>query len=174
MLLELFFLVPLVPVVGLNPDREEQGAQRQTLGSEHLFRWGGGLPCEGVGAKKFGMSLDCRDIPEIPGDTQVVWERAGDWKMESIEPLNVLGKSSVIWGHAQHIENSEKCRPQNSPKCFQIAWLRKTLRISGEYWEIVHAPILRRQRTAPKFHQKSLPAFNSKSQCKSEGKTKVC
>ena len=45
-----------------------------------IFWWGGGLPREGVGAKKFGMSLEtqgiklfgrdipgfCRDIPELP------------------------------------------------------------------------------------------------------------
>ena len=51
--------------------------------SPDIFRWGGGLPREGVGAKKFGMSLErvetqriklfgrdirgfCRDIPEAP------------------------------------------------------------------------------------------------------------
>ena len=48
--------------------------------SPDIFRWGGGLPCERVGAKKFGMSLEtqgiklfcrdipgfCRDIPEAP------------------------------------------------------------------------------------------------------------
>ena len=46
--------------------------------SPDIFWWGGGLPREGVGAKKFGMSLEtqgiklfwrdipgfCRDIPE--------------------------------------------------------------------------------------------------------------
>ena len=43
-----------------------------------IFRWGRGLPHEGVGAKKFGMSLEtqgksgqdipgfCRDIPGVP------------------------------------------------------------------------------------------------------------
>ena len=45
-----------------------------------IFGWGGGLPREGVGAEKFGMSLEtretklfrrdipgfCRDIPEVP------------------------------------------------------------------------------------------------------------
>ena len=45
-----------------------------------IFRWGGGLPCKRVGAKKFGMSLEaqetklfwrdipgfCRDIPGVP------------------------------------------------------------------------------------------------------------
>ena len=36
-----------------------------------IFRWGGGLPREGVGAKKFGMSLETREIKyfwqDIPG-----------------------------------------------------------------------------------------------------------
>ena len=48
--------------------------------SPDIFRWGRGLPREGVGAKKFGMSLEtreiklfgrdipefCRDIPAVP------------------------------------------------------------------------------------------------------------
>ena len=48
--------------------------------SPNIFWWGGGLPREGAGAKKFGMSLEthgiqlfwrdipgfCRDIPEAP------------------------------------------------------------------------------------------------------------
>ena len=48
--------------------------------SPDIFWWGGGLPRERVGAKKFGMSLEtqgiklfwrdipgfCRDIPEAP------------------------------------------------------------------------------------------------------------
>ena len=42
--------------------------------SPDIFRWGRGLPREGVGAKKFGMSLETREIKlfggisrEIPG-----------------------------------------------------------------------------------------------------------
>ena len=48
--------------------------------SPDIFWWGGGLPPKGVGAKKFGMSLEtretklfgrdipgfCRDITEVP------------------------------------------------------------------------------------------------------------
>ena len=39
--------------------------------SPDIFRWGRGLPHEGVGAKKFGMSLEAREIKlfwrDIPG-----------------------------------------------------------------------------------------------------------
>ena len=59
--------------------RDEKGTQTQTFWSD-IFRWGRGLPREGVGAKKFGMSLEtreiklfwrdipgfCRDIPGVP------------------------------------------------------------------------------------------------------------
>ena len=52
--------------------REEKGTRTQTFGPD-IFRWGGGLPREGVGAKKFGMSLESReiklfgrDIPQVP------------------------------------------------------------------------------------------------------------
>ena len=60
---------------------EEEGAQTQTFGSGYPPP-GGGLPREGVGAKKFGMSLDTqknqtfgRDIPrdfcrDIPGEPE--------------------------------------------------------------------------------------------------------
>ena len=51
-----------------------------------IFRWGGGLPRERVGAKKFDMPLETReiklfgrDIPgfrrDIPGGTRKVWEK---------------------------------------------------------------------------------------------------
>ena len=53
--------------------------------SPDIFRWGGGLPRDGVGAKKFGMSLEtqgiklfwrdipgfCRDIPEAPEKLEI-------------------------------------------------------------------------------------------------------
>ena len=41
--------------------RHEKTAQTKTFESGY-FRWGRGLPCEGVGAKKFGMSLKTREI----------------------------------------------------------------------------------------------------------------
>ena len=36
--------------------------------SPDIFRWGGGLPCEGGGAKKFGMSLETRKSNCLGGD----------------------------------------------------------------------------------------------------------
>ena len=62
---------------------KNSGAKKEhkpKLLSPDIFRWGGGLPHEEVGAKKFGMSLEtqgiklfwrdipgfCRDIPEAP------------------------------------------------------------------------------------------------------------
>ena len=48
----------------------EKGTQTQLFDPD-TFRWGGGLPREGVGAKKFGMSLETREIKlywrDIPG-----------------------------------------------------------------------------------------------------------
>ena len=41
--------------------REEKRAQTQTSESD-IFRWGRGLPREGVGAKRFGMSLETREF----------------------------------------------------------------------------------------------------------------
>ena len=38
--------------------RQETGAQTQTSGFGHMFRWGGGLPQEGVGALKTVTSLN--------------------------------------------------------------------------------------------------------------------
>ena len=54
--------------------------------SQDIFRWGGCLPCEGVGAKKFGMPLETREIklffpgypgilPGYPGGDRKVWEK---------------------------------------------------------------------------------------------------
>ena len=36
--------------------RQEKGTRSQIFGPD-IFRWGGGLPREGVGAEKFGMSF---------------------------------------------------------------------------------------------------------------------
>ena len=36
--------------------------RKPKLLSPDIFRWGRGLPREGVGAKKFGMSLETREI----------------------------------------------------------------------------------------------------------------
>ena len=55
-------------------DREKSGTKREhkpKLLSPDIFRWGSGLPRARVGAKKFGMSLETREIKlfgrDIPG-----------------------------------------------------------------------------------------------------------
>ena len=59
--------------------RKKMEPKPKLFGPDILW-WGGGLPREGVGAEKFGMSLEtretklfgrgipgfCRDIPEVP------------------------------------------------------------------------------------------------------------
>ena len=66
----------ITPTMVQSPKNEP----KPKLLSPDIFRWGGGLPREGVGAKKFGRSLEtqgiklfwrdipgfCRDIPEAP------------------------------------------------------------------------------------------------------------
>ena len=58
----------------------EKKEPKPRLFGPDIFGWGGGLPCEGVGAKKFGMPFEtqgnqtfwrdipgfCRDIPGVP------------------------------------------------------------------------------------------------------------
>ena len=39
----------------------KNGEHKPKLLCPDIFRWGGGLPCEGVGAKKFGMSLETQE-----------------------------------------------------------------------------------------------------------------
>ena len=51
--------------------REEKQTQTQTFGPD-IFGWGGGLPCEGVGAKKFGMSLETREIKLFWRDPRIL------------------------------------------------------------------------------------------------------
>ena len=41
---------------------QAQKKHKPKLLSPDIFWWGGGLPREGVGAKKFGMSLETKDI----------------------------------------------------------------------------------------------------------------
>ena len=61
------------------PSGKKKEPKPKLLGPD-IFGWGGGLPREGVGAEKFGMSLEaretkhfwrdipgfCRDIPKVP------------------------------------------------------------------------------------------------------------
>ena len=59
-----------VPIWGLY---RASGSQHKPklLSPDNIFRWGRGLPHERVGAKKFGMSLETREITffwrDIPG-----------------------------------------------------------------------------------------------------------
>ena len=43
-----------------------------------IFRWGGGLPREGVGAKKFRMSLETREIKLLGGYPGILLGYPGD------------------------------------------------------------------------------------------------
>ena len=76
--------------------RQEKGTQTQTLGCGYW--WGGDLPCDGVGAKKFGMSLETRetklvwrDIPGFCWDIPVVPE-----KLEKKSLCSVFGPYKEI------------------------------------------------------------------------------
>ena len=69
--------------------------------SPDIFRWGRGLPCEGVGAKKFGMSLETREIKlfgrDIPGfcwDILAVPEKFEKKFVFNVWPLQHSGKPS--------------------------------------------------------------------------------
>ena len=64
------------------PRHQDSGTKKEPkpkLLSPDIFWWGGGLPRERVGAKKFGMSLETqgiklfwRDIPGYPGSARKV------------------------------------------------------------------------------------------------------
>ena len=74
-----------------SPNSGTKKEHKPKLLSPDIFRWGRGLPRERVGAKKFGMSLEtreirlfgrdipgfCRDIPEEPEkfEKKNVWVR---------------------------------------------------------------------------------------------------
>ena len=74
--------------------------------SPDILRWGRGLPREGVGAKKFDMSLEtreiklfgrdipgfCRDIPEVPEKFE-----KKKFCVQFLAPITVTGK--VLPGH---------------------------------------------------------------------------
>ena len=52
-----------------------------------IFRWGGGLPREWVGAKKFGMSFETQGIQtfwrDIPGFGGISWGRPKSLRKKS-------------------------------------------------------------------------------------------
>ena len=116
------------------PGSGKKNEPKPKLLSPDIFRWGGGLPREGVGAKKFGMSLEtqgiklfwrdipgfCRDIPEAPEKfekkmfgfnsrrlQETLWERFRG--LSGIFPEVLPGSPSRTGGMA-HI-NSTHARP---------------------------------------------------------------
>ena len=54
-----FTFSPVFQTLSISGTKEEH---KPKLLSPDIFRWGGGLPREGVRAKKFGMSLETREI----------------------------------------------------------------------------------------------------------------
>ena len=56
-----FAKVPYLALIFCNPSGTKEEHKPKLLIPD-IFRWGRGLPCEGVGAKKFGMSLETREI----------------------------------------------------------------------------------------------------------------
>ena len=74
--------IPRSPTEPRNLETPKSGTKNEPkpkLLSPDIFRWGRGLPHEGVGAKKFGMPLETReiklfwrDIPGYPGGAQKV------------------------------------------------------------------------------------------------------
>ena len=102
---------------------QEQGSPKHSLSQakkEHklkllgpdIFRWDGGLPREGVGANKFGMSLEtkgnqifgqdvrdfCRDIPEVP-------------EMFETKKIVFYFWPHMVSSHIEHITKSDQARP---------------------------------------------------------------
>ena len=74
---------------------QESGKEREPkpkLFGLDIFGWGGGLPHEGAGAKKFGMSLETREIKlfwrDIPGFCQGIPEAPE--KFEKIKSCSIL------------------------------------------------------------------------------------
>ena len=58
-------------ILTLGSTSDKKKEHKPKLLGPDTFRWGGGFPCEGVGAKKFGTSLETREIKlfwwDIPG-----------------------------------------------------------------------------------------------------------
>ena len=79
--------------------------------SPDIFWWGGGLPREGMGAKKFGMSLEtqgiklfwrdvpgcCRDIPEAPEKFGKKMFGFNFWPLQWLPNLSSVATSSSIF-----------------------------------------------------------------------------
>ena len=83
------------------------------LSSPDIFWWGGGLPREWVGAKKFGMSIETqgiklfwRDIPgfcrDIPGAPEKFEKKMFGFNSRPLECTSVINiePRSILRGHA--------------------------------------------------------------------------
>ena len=74
----LFFgdtIYPPAPTTSLSWNSQQSGTKKEPkpkLLSPDIFRWGGGLPREGVGAKKFGMFLEPGILLGYPGSARKV------------------------------------------------------------------------------------------------------
>ena len=99
--------------------REEH---KPKLLSPDIFRWGRGLPPEGVGAKKFGMSLETREIKHFGRD--------------------VLGFSRDIPGAAEKFEKKG---------CVQCSSPRENCGMACESWPRSILPIQAPSATLPEF-----------------------
>ena len=81
--------VMIETAITADTQERKKSTNKPKLLSPNIFRWGRGLPREGVGAKKFGMSLETREINflgrAIPG---FCWDiRAAPEKFEKKKSL---------------------------------------------------------------------------------------
>ena len=120
-----------------------------------MFRWGGGLPCEGVGAKKFGVSFETqgsqtfwRDIPgfcpDIPGAPKKFekkeflfnfWSpvecRKWGFKICSSQGRSTRGRTLKHANERKRVQKSANASPQKSAKGCKKALLRKNCKPPG-------------------------------------------
>ena len=61
------FLCPPEPLLQYPCVRAQKKEPKPKLLGPDILRWGGGLSCEGVGAEKFGMSLETRETKLFGG-----------------------------------------------------------------------------------------------------------
>ena len=100
--------------IGLASGKKKE--PKPNLFGPDIFGWGGGPPREGVGAKKFGMSLETREIKllwrDIPG---FCWDIPGT--PEKFEKKKFLFSSHPLIGDLQTAVFVYNCK-EISPPCF--------------------------------------------------------